>query len=141
MKKILIILLLIQASFSIYAQSELSTISDGQIIKDLTNFYTLYITESSKNQPNERQLNLIKHKYCSDKLLRKLSLEELDYDPFLNAQDCDIEWLKTLTITKDNKSKNKYIVGFIDNFSNKKNTIKLIISIISNKPKIIAIIE
>ena len=27
----------------------------------------------------------------------------LDYDPFLNVQDCDLEWLKILNIKADTK--------------------------------------
>ncbi len=142
MKKLLIIVLLAQISFSfkMYAQdSSSATISEGQIIKDLKSFYTLYITENAKNQPNEKLLSTIKHKYCSEKLLQKLSLEELDYDPFLNAQDCDIEWLKTLSVIKESKSKNKYVVSFVDNFSKKRNKIKLFVTVIENKTKITSI--
>ena len=47
-----------------------------------------------------------------DELLKKLSDEEVDYDPILNAQDCDFDWLRDLSVTKDSDMANVYIVSY-----------------------------
>jgi hypothetical protein len=105
--------------------------SDEQAIKILNEFYSNYIIENSKSQIDQKTINSLKSKYCTSRLLNKIKIEDLDYDPFLNAQDCDAEWLKTLTITRDSRKPNFYIISFVDNLSNKKNYIRL--SVIKEK--------
>lgn len=101
--------------------------SDGKIISMLKEFYTSYITENSKMPPNMKNIDSMKRKYCTNSLLYKIKKQELDYDPFLNAQDSNTEWLKTLSITKDSNKTNLYIVSYIDSYSNNKISVKLII--------------
>jgi hypothetical protein len=108
-----------------YAQTKLS--DEIQIKKRLNDFYICYIKENSKTIGNTKTIDAIQKKYCTEKLLNKIKNDELDYDPILNAQDCDILWLKTLKILKDSKMKDLYFVTYIDTFSKKKNTIKLIV--------------
>lgn len=63
----------------------------------LREFYTQYITECAGNY-NSDVINNIMAKFVTKELTQKLKTLELDYDPFLNAQDCDTTWLKTLEI-------------------------------------------
>jgi hypothetical protein len=92
----------------------------------LKEFYTKYITEISKNSPNTKKLNSIRKQYCTAGLLSRIKELELDYDPFLNAQDTDDSWVKTLAVSKDpKKGKGIYVVSFSDSESKEKITITL----------------
>lgn len=93
----------------------------------LKTFYVIYISENAKESINKKRINIIKKKYVTEKLLNKIEKEELDYDPIINAQDCDVQWSKTLEITNDCKKSQIYIVSYIDVYSKRKNTIKLFI--------------
>ena|SRR5688572_13519436 len=86
--------------FNSCGQSKMDTSGD-QIILRLKEFYVNYITESSKAKVDVRTIDLIKRKYCTVRFLNKIEEGDLDYDPILNAQDCDIKWLETLSIVKD----------------------------------------
>ena len=73
--------------------------NDKTAEETLKEFYTQYITACGK-MPDETK---IKEKFVTEELRRKIdnaSLDELDYDPFLNAQYCDKAWLTTLQITQ-----------------------------------------
>lgn len=119
------------STFSCKSNQPQNNFSDEQILGMLKSFYTSYIIEDSKMPTNYEKLDSIKSKYCTANLLNKIEnqfkKQELDYDPFLNAQDCDIEWLKTLTIRKDTKKSNLYYVSYADNYNNTKITIRLIV--------------
>lgn len=47
----------------------------------------------------------IRRKYCTKRLLNEIDkyakIMAVDYDPFTNAQDFDVNWLKRLKISKD----------------------------------------
>lgn len=68
----------------------------------LREFYTLYITENDKKKRDTQRIATIKEKYVTPKLLAKIDSAmlyyNLDYDPFVNAQDYDTTWIKTLEI-------------------------------------------
>lgn len=94
----------------------------------LRQFYTSYIIEGSNMDSNEGKLNSIKKQYCTKKILNKIQQdEELDDDPFLNAQDVDSDWLKTLTISKDPQKANVYVVSYLSNYDKKRIIIKLLV--------------
>lgn len=99
--------------------------SDEQVLSVLKSFYTSYIAENVKMPPNGPKIISIKEKYCTTSLLDKINSQELDYDPFLKAQDCNAEWLNTLTIKADSTKKGLYNVSYIDN--NTQVTVKLVV--------------
>lgn len=103
---------------------------EEKIIKFLKSFYSEYITECDSFSINWSQIEIIKEKYCTKSLIKKIKILQedgmIDYDPFLNAQDCNINWLKTLNITKEEKDSCWYNVYYTDNYSD----IKIKISII-----------
>ena len=107
-----------------YAQMQNDS-SDKHVLAMLKDFYTSYIIESSKMSPTQTQkLNSIKAKYCTKGLLDKIEKQfksgELDYDPFLKAQDVDTGWLKTLSFSKDLKKPSSYVVSYTDTNSSTK---------------------
>lgn len=95
--------------------------------KMLQNFYIEYVTEVSKLPTDFKKIASIKKKYCSVYLIERLKRKELDYDPFLNAQDSEIELLKTLTIKKDLKMANAYNISYLWDEENPPITIKLLV--------------
>lgn len=92
-------------------------------IKTIRSFYTEYITADNGMPVNETQLNSIKRKYCTPRLIHALQQDEMDYDPFLNAQDCDLSWISTLSVKRDTEEHDLYYVQYKDTAS--KETIHL----------------
>jgi len=98
--------------------------ADKEIRTMLKEFYTIYITEEYKDGLEDS----IKKKYCTKKILNRIKQdEELENDPFVNAQDYDLAWLKTLTINKDSQKENVYTVSFISSYDQKKTIIRLLV--------------
>lgn len=128
MKSIKFISFLISVTmfFNGFCQGQDST-TDRQVVKMLKAFYVSYITENSKMPVNIKSVVAIRKKYCTANFINKIEKQELDYDLILNAQDCDLEWLKTLSVTKDTKRSYTYVVSYIDNYSKKRNTINLVV--------------
>ncbi|MDR2911427.1 MAG: YbjP/YqhG family protein [Bacteroidales bacterium] len=62
-----------------------------QILKE---FYTQYITACDDMSDN----TAIKENFLTRELITKLAEAKLDFDPLLNAQDCDKAWVETLEI-------------------------------------------
>ncbi len=88
------------------------TNEDDEAATTINEFYTKYMTTCAKWSTSQKKLEALKLKYLTPKLLKKLSDEELDYDPILNAQDCDFDWLRDLSVTKDSDMANVYIVSY-----------------------------
>ena len=87
--------------------------SEKEMICMIKNFYTAYITENSKMPIDTLQIDALKKKHCTTSLLLKLENEDLDYDPFLNAQDCDINMLQSLNIKKAQVATDVYIISYL----------------------------
>ena len=131
MKNILFIICLIVLNLKTFSQSKTSE-KDALIF--IKSFYTEYIKLS--DSPNLKKIETLKQKYCSQKLLKSINddLEsgDLDYDVFVNAQDIDEKWLKTLSVNRELKS-NIYSVSYFDNYQRK--TIKIKLKIINKGGK------
>jgi Protein of unknown function (DUF3828) len=127
--KTLLLFLALAYIFSSFSCQSQAKASDDAAIKMLKEFYTSYITEGTKIESNEDKLESIQKKYCTAKLLTKMKHEmeegEMDSDPFINAQDFDINWLKSLTISKDAQKADVYIVSYLDNDAQTRTNIKL----------------
>jgi hypothetical protein len=109
---------------------------EDQILNSLKQFYTNYIIEIDKMPLDEVKIKKLKEQYCTSKFITKLEEQDLDFDPFLNAQDCNIEWLKTLSIKKDTIKTNQYLVSYKDIYSNSQITIDIFIAKDNNAYKI-----
>ena len=95
-------------------------------------FYVEYITELiRKGGPDNEKTEAIQRQYISPELLDRLQRMyeemELDYDPFLKAQDSDKSVLEKLRIEKDTAQTNAYRVYIWDSFNRKYKEIKLLL--------------
>jgi hypothetical protein len=94
--------------------------TDKKVFRMLKEFYTSYITSLSIISPlNIEKADSIKLKYCDVTMLNNINNQfkkgELDFDPFLKAQDIDSSCLKTLSFSKDLKRPNTFAVYYISN--------------------------
>jgi hypothetical protein len=85
----------------------------------LRSFYANYITTCSSEISGKQfvaKVDSICNHFCTSRLstrIHDLKINRiLDYDPFLCAQYCSIEWLKSLSIKRDLKRSNLFIVSF-----------------------------
>ncbi len=102
------------SAINVYKQQY--NIKDQDITKMIKTFYTEYIMACVKNS-NMDTMNAIREKYCTKAFFNKIIKEkETDFDLFLNAQDCDVEWLKTLNVMKSSENEDKYMVSYINNY-------------------------
>lgn len=83
---------------------------DSICISILREFYSEYITENSKDNTNQQKVSKIIATYCTKSFQKQLKKSEHDYDVFLNAQDCSLDWLSTLKINKIEE--NVFIVSY-----------------------------
>jgi hypothetical protein len=99
----------------------------------LKEFYTEYISEGDKPLSREHGIALLKirQEYCTQRLFNELDkyskIMVIDYDPFTNAQDFDINWLKTLKINKDSIRNDMYHVSIWFDYEKVYSNIKLYI--------------
>jgi hypothetical protein len=97
--------------------------NDTQAMDSLKGFYQSYIKESSKVPSDNAKLESLKAKHCTKQYLDKLADEELDADPFLNAQDVEEQWAENLEITADASNKNQFSVCYTVSFDNSKHCV------------------
>lgn len=64
----------------------------------LSDFYTDYIIELSKDNPDINKLQSLRKNILSPALFKKYQDASLDYDPIINAQDVSSTMLETLEI-------------------------------------------
>jgi hypothetical protein len=122
---------LILIQISIYGCNATQTNkTDQRIISRLKAFYTGYIIQMEK-LPDKTKIDSLISVYCSSDLIKTIESKKLDYDPFLKAQDCDIAWLKTLTISKNHNRECEYRVSFLDSF--KGEPIEIMVKVVSEK--------
>jgi len=114
MKKVIIIFLFIISAAISKAQN--NSTDEKQAVIMLKTFYTAYMSEFSDNNIKhlEIQLSQLRKNYCTikcEKEYKKL-VDETDSDPIIKAQDSDAKWTKTLSVVRDPKNQNLYIVSY-----------------------------
>lgn len=87
--------------------------ADTKATDAIKDFYGAYIRENSKEPGDMKAVESIKKKHCTSSLLQKLSGEELDADPFLDAQDVDANWVNTMEVLPEGSAENVYGVCFL----------------------------
>lgn len=134
-----LIVLFLSAVFSVSALAQKAKKDQEAKINMLKAFYTEYITESSKEPADAKKIDAIKKKYCTAKFLKELDAKmaagELDYDPFVSAQDFDINWLKSLKI-EPSVTFNVFRVSYDMNFEDEPALIRPIVGWEKGKFKI-----
>jgi hypothetical protein len=127
MKKLTLIILLIASIAVCRAQN--TTAADQQAMAMLKNFYTAYMTEVAVGSSHNfvKKLTTIQKKYCTPALVEQIPalIERTDCDPFLKAQDSNVENIKSLSFKKDARAVNLFIVSYTDIYRHNKTTIKL----------------
>ncbi|GAA4469655.1 hypothetical protein GCM10023093_29490 [Nemorincola caseinilytica] len=74
----------------------------------LKRFYTYYITENDRREPNEQFSRDTLMKYCTRGFLaRSYDDTDIDYDPVISGQGYDTKWTRTLTVTKATQGREK----------------------------------
>lgn len=100
MKKIALTILAIFCFCSIFAQNSSSTNSGMEV---LSSFYDK-IYELIREEASFQKLYSLKEQYCTKELLDGVAQmiidEDLDYDPFIDAQDFAIENMQSLVVEK-----------------------------------------
>jgi|GEM_PF-6529750 len=66
------------------------------IERTILRFYSEYV-KNFQNVEN-RNIDSVRMKFSTECLINKLSSVELDFDPYINAQDCDSTLVKTLKV-------------------------------------------
>jgi len=106
--------------------------SDKQVFPMLKRFYTSYILALNSVPGSEKKLDSILTAYCDGRLLKKIKQRteagDLDYDPFLKAQDVDTACLKTFVFGKDPKRTDAYRFSYVANQGKYKPVIHLIVN-------------
>lgn len=94
-------------------------------------FYTGYITELSKPPTLDsfKKKDALARKYCTAALFNKIAAQKehgyVDADPYVQANDVDTAWLKTLSFKRDVGKQNGYILSFTNIPPTYKNIIHL----------------
>ena len=108
--------------------------SELQISNTLNDFYTAYFNLQSDPYPLKKQIQKVDsllERYCTKEFLNFYKNiqgpEELDWDPFLDANYIEIEFLKTMKISKDKEKNDLYYVSYIKKYNNEATTIELTI--------------
>ncbi|MBK0402091.1 hypothetical protein I5M27_03790 [Adhaeribacter sp. BT258] len=80
-------------------------------------FYQEYNGELSKEAESISKRDSILKSYCTSRLVSFLEKQyrenELDWDPFLNAQDMNIKTPETLRVIKENSKYNLYSISYV----------------------------
>lgn len=108
MKRVAIILSLLAMVWGACGRQNGKTAEDT-----IREFYWHYITQSAKvSDYNPADVDRVMKTFLTEDLIRRLETAGLDYDPFLDAQDCEISWLYTFKIHPDTMRENTYDVSF-----------------------------
>lgn len=88
--------------------------NDKQAMTMLKHFYTIYNTEWATNHGlNKRQvLDSLMDIYCTSSLISKISEPNLDHDLLIKDLGTTVEYLNTITVTKDSTKTGTYIVSY-----------------------------
>ncbi|MDR3142339.1 MAG: YbjP/YqhG family protein [Tannerellaceae bacterium] len=97
---------------------------EERAIQTLKEFYAAYISECDNLNGNLETMASIRNKYLTKTLRNKLEEQELDYDPIIQAQDCDKQTITTLEINPE-PGRNVYNVCYTFPYDNQKICIKL----------------
>lgn len=100
-------------------------------------FYGNYLATCEENPPERvKEINRLEKEHCSQECIDWLEKEEFEFDPFLDAQDCDTAWIRTLKVVPANGAKREAVDVSYDYDKGITNTIRLYITHANEAPKI-----
>lgn len=135
MRKLLSFIICIQFTFlSSCGQTVQNSSTDKEAEKMLRDFYTNYfnVFVEPPSAASQKKLEMLQKQFCTEAFYKKIAeiIEQTDADVFLKAQDSDIKYLKTLTVSKDLQNE-EYVVSYIaDATPEEKITITLHITLV-----------
>ncbi len=92
----------------------------------IRSFYAEYIEAClCKGADSSSRRQAVIERYVAAPLVERLRGSELDYDPFLQAQDCDRSVLEKLTVEQCTDSDNACRIGLWDGFNGQYNFVIL----------------
>lgn len=120
MRYALAVLVLCVCGSATYAQHKTSNTEQR-----LKMFYTYYMLFNDQPLPAKTISKDTLRKYCSASFLKKMHADkELDYDPIVQAQDYDKQFVKTLQVASIGKAgEQKYCVSYWYPFANKRDSL------------------
>ena len=81
-------------------------------------------------------MDSLQRKYCSSRFLDAIKHQDLDADLFINAQDSDWAWVKTLVVLQETGPNGTYAVSYADKSNGKKTSVHIKLVTINNALKI-----
>jgi len=111
---------------------------DASGIKMLNNFYHEYIP-LVENSLDFKKIEKLQKDNCSAVFYKEYLNWEIDYDPFINAQDANSESLNSLTIERIKKRNKTFRVTYISPYNQKIIEIVITLDIIEGDYKIVGI--
>lgn len=104
-------------SFTIFANSGCQAQQndeDKRAISVIKNFYVLYNTEWSTNHGLDKRnkLDSLMNLYCTRNLISEVGEQYLDHDMLIKDLYTTVDYLNTITVTKDSTRTATYIVSY-----------------------------
>lgn len=99
---------------SVFSQTD-ETEKGIEFIKE---FYSNYLTTCDKVPMELEELDRLKAENCTVELIKRLDERSIDYDPFLDAQDCSVRWLESFKISRVNTDQLKFRVNYETGYQN-----------------------
>lgn len=110
-------------------------------IEFVENFYKEYITGLSEMPMNFDRVDSIKRSFLTEELYEKLEEQQLDFDPFLNAQDFDDNILEKIAYNEHPEKIDVVKVSYIDGYTSSTISIFLEVVELANGYRISSILE
>ena len=108
----------------------------GWQILFLKEFYKKYVFEFEKINANQNDIDSLIKVHCSDKFLTNLYNSDINYDPFLNAQDVTSDIFKSFKVETDINTTNAFIISYNNDYDNSQIIIKIKLVKVNDKYKI-----
>lgn len=101
--------------------------ANDSISSFLYDFYTFYIHKCFEENGSFRDMQHELQTYCTPKFLRTiLEDDEIDCDPFIEAQDIVENWRQTMTVQKHNSDNDMYVIClWRDEYARKDHCVKV----------------
>jgi len=148
--KVTVFQFLFAASFFVFpscteSKSKKKSSTEQEIVFDdilgremLNNFYHEYIP-LVENSLDNMEIQKLQKASCSDRFYKEFLNWKIDYDPFINAQDANSEWLNSLTLERIKERDKTFRVSYHYSDDSARSEIILTLDVIGEEYKIVGI--